>query len=259
MNQAENDNKITGFKFSSFTDKEKGQLIADNFEKLGLHIIDWKEKFEVLERSISATIEESGFVKPFYGVDSYKRFHLDLSVIVENILYTIDILLKTEKHNKEVFTMLQKAKESYQVVINSTDETYFILAFDEDTNEVVIEEKIEYIAYIGLDEDEIKERIEFIKENTSTPDILKLIKKIELANLYGSKFDNKVLAIAFANLIVEKKNELNEFKLYVNDKIKMIQKMVYDSNKYVGSYQHFKDYLNEYDDVLFDKDGKLTP
>jgi hypothetical protein len=257
MNQLNNDSKKISFPFSSFNDKEKDQLIADNFEKLGLHIIDWKEKFESLEYMISQFIEEFGFSKLHYVIDGDRKFHLNSTVVVENILYTIDVLLKVEEHNKEIYTMLQKAKESYELIINNTEDTFFILIIDEDTSEVIIEEYVELIDYTGREQEELNEITEFFKENTKSLEIFKLIKKFELANLYGSNSNNKDLVTASVMFITEIKNEMNDFKDYVNEKIKIIQEKIASSNAYVGSYQHLKDYLNEYDDVLFNINGKL--
>jgi hypothetical protein len=258
MNQMDNDGKMISFPFSSFNEKEKNRLIANNFEKLGLHIINWKENFESLELTISQFIEEFGFSKLYYIIDGDRKFHLNSTVVVENILYTIDVLLKVEKHNKEIYTMLQKAKESYELIINNTEDTFFILIIDEDTSEVIIEEYVELIDYTGREQEELNEITEFFKENTNYLEIFKLIKKIELANLYGSNSNNKDLVTASTLFITEKKKEMNDFKDYVNKKIKVIQEKIASSNAYVGSFQHLKDYLNEHDDVLFDINGKLV-
>jgi hypothetical protein len=235
---------------------EKDKLINKNYSKLRSSVLKICDDYRNLENAIDALIKKFGFYT-FYFSKSNKYRIKDVGTLSNDLFSTINTLLKVENNN-EKRKMLLKSSDIYQTVVEATNnKTIFQIIRYADVQILITD--LYFVGLsptVSLSKDSLKEKLRLIKEHTNEIDIKNTVINLNISLLYGNENSNEQFRLLMTDFILEKKNELTDFKEYITEKMLEIEEMIEEKLKYIGSEEHIKDYLNNnVQDFIFNNAG----
>jgi hypothetical protein len=243
-------NETNFIPLSRYSDFEKEEIINKNNFLLRKFVMDNCNDYQSLNESVELIIKNYNFSE-YLKLPITNKIELNEGFVIENLSSSLDTLIKLEK-NKEKLDMLLKSKDIYNIVLNVTNNKLkFVIVLLEKLH-IISHNRLGYYSNVSTD---IKNILTLITKNTNREDIKLRAEKLKFPSLYGNVSEDTIKNLVL-KFTLEQKDELKDFVDYIAEKIVDINEMIQEKLEYIGSEEHFREYLhNNAEDLLFNKDG----